>query len=413
MNKRKLIASIIFLLLFLLIYIYKNQFHFELYQDELHYYPTAIQFSKEPLPSIHLLETFNELNTPLPFIIGGWVLNIFGESIVYLRLLNFFLSFVIISLFIWLSPASSPRFWLCLLGLAIFPNYYLCSVHYYTDIISLLAVLLGVIGYLYKAHVLSCLAFIAAIASRQYMLAFPAAIILHEVYRMFQASNYNLGITLKSALQTPSLYLYALACLSLLPWILLWGGPAPAAEMLRQDYDKAVVYNGGFLLYASAVLAVYYILLETVFTNSWSYYITYPRRHPLLFGSFVVVVLVLAIFFPAKQTYNSYFTWPYLGYFDNLLTLIGIKGLPKQLLFASLMLVTLMRFITPAMSLSGWIVLINLILLGKAQLSWDKYSLPTIMVLWFLTLFDEFWSLHHERPQEQVPLASESRIKTL
>lgn len=392
MNPKKLIASGLALLLFIGIYQYKNHFDFALYQDEIHYYATAIEFSKQPLPSLHLLKTFHELNTPLPFIVGGWVIHIFGENVAYLRLLNFLLSFFIVLLFIWLSPDDSRRFWLCLGGLLIFPNYYLCSVHFYTDVIPLLTVLLGMIMYFRKWYWLAGLFFVAAIASRQYMLAFPAAIILYETYHRYRKSG-ELKDTFLGAMGNPTLYPFALACLSLLPWMLLWGGPAPAEEMSRQYYDSAVIYNGGFVLYASAALAFYYILLETIFTNSWHYYVTYPTRHPQFFIGFTLLVLLLVFFFPAQQTQNKYFDWPFLGYFDRLLEVIGISGIFKQLIFGSLMLVSLMRFVTPAMSLSGFLVIINLLLLGKAQLSWDKYLMPTIVVLWFLTMFDAHWDL--------------------
>ncbi|MPR34286.1 hypothetical protein [Salmonirosea aquatica] len=397
---RKLIATAGAVFIFALVYIYKNQFHFEIYQDEIHYYATALRFSEQPIPSVELLKTFNELNTPLPFILGGWVVNLLGDDIRYLRLLNFLLSFIIILLFIWSSPNHSRRFWLCLFGLLVFPNYYLCSVHYYTDIIPMLAVLLGVIMYLKKQHWVACLYFIAAICSRQYALAFPAAIFLYECYLVYNQAENSKSAILK-ALGHATLYPYALACLSLLPWMLLWGGAAPAEEMRRQQYNTAVLYNGGFVLYASAILAFYYLLLETAFTRSWNYYTDYPRRYPKLFIGLVLLVLMLVFFFPARQTHNSYFDWPYLGYFDRLLEIMGITGIFKQLVFGSLMLATLMRFLSPAMSLTGFVVVVNLLLLGKAQLSWDKYIMPTIMVLWFLALFDQYWSLGTYRLHDQ------------
>jgi hypothetical protein len=52
-----------------------------------------------------------------------------------------------------------------------------------------------------------------------------------------------------------------------------------------------------------------------------------------------------------------------------------------------------MRFFSPHLNFSSFVVLFNLLLLGKAQLSWDKYSLPMIMVLWYLAMFDDQWAL--------------------
>jgi hypothetical protein len=55
-------------------------------------------------------------------------------------------------LFVWYSPDRTKRFWLCLGGLLIFPNYYLISIYYYTDIFAMVFTLGGVIAYLRKWH---------------------------------------------------------------------------------------------------------------------------------------------------------------------------------------------------------------------------------------------------------------------
>jgi hypothetical protein len=144
-------------------------------------------------------------------------------------------------------------------------------------------------------------------------------------------------------------------------------------------------------MYASAVVAVYYIIPETLVTRRISHFLEYPRKYPLMFAGFLLVIAAIIAFFPAKQAYNPYFTWPYLGYVDELLMKIGISGLLKQLVFGALMLVTLVRFVSPRFTLATWVFLLNILLLGKAQLSWDKYSLPMIMVLWFLAMYDEHW----------------------
>lgn len=118
-------------------------------------------------------------------------------------------------------------------------------------------------------------------------------------------------------------------------------------------------------------------------------------------------VALLVVFFPARQAYNPYFTWPFLGYFDQLLMTIGITGIIKQVVFGLLMMVTLIRFITPPFSLATWMVIVNTLLLGKAQLSWDKYSLPLIMCLWFLAMFDQQWKFSDT--QKELELARNTK----
>jgi hypothetical protein len=406
MPNRKLYTSFIVFIAFVAIFVYKQNFTDELYQDEFHYLPTAAFFSKEPIPSLNLLKSYNELNTPLPFILGGWVVNSFGENIQYLRLLTFVVSFSLLMVFIWFSPNNSPRFFLCLGGLVAFPNYYLCSVYYYTDIYAMFSVLCGTVAYLKKKHAVAALFFIIAVSCRQYMLAFPAAILAFEL--LHPLKNRRVAYFLKNLLSDKTWIFYAVALLSIIPWLLLWNGPAPASVMAEQYYDsdKLINYNFGYVIYSASCLAAYYVIPEVLFTRKYNYFIHYPRLYPWSFLSFLLIIATLITLFPAKQAYNPYFTWPYLGYLDQLLMTVGITGIMKQICFGLLMLITLMRFISPHFNLASCFVITNLLLLGKAQLSWDKYSLPMIMALWFLAMFDSQWSLSSNKTGD-LPLTPE------
>lgn len=395
MFSRKLYTSLFLFVVYVIVFFLKENFTVELYQDEFHYLPAAVFFSHEPIPSIDLLKSYNELNTPIPFILGGWVVNIFGENIQYLRLLTFGVSFILIMLFVWNSPDRSKRFWLCLIGLMAFPNYYLCSVYYYTDIFAWVFLLGGIIAYIKRIHWAGLLLFVGAISCRQYMLAFPAAIVGYELVGILKNSSGIKDFVSKLFSDKTWIY-YTVAFLSIIPWFLLWNGPAPAAVMAEQHYDsdKLVQYNFGYVMYASVCLAVYYVIPEVLITRKLAYFIEYPRKYPRLFVVLLLLIATLIIFFPAKQAHNPYFTWPYLGYVDQLFMTLHITGLVKQICFGLLMLITLMRFISPQFNLGSWMFVLNTLLLGKAQLSWDKYSLPVIMALWFLAMFDQYWSLN-------------------
>ena len=402
MHLKKLYTSLFLIFVFVIIFFAKKNFSGELYQDEYHYLPTAIFFSHEPIPSLDLLKSYDELNTPLPFIFGGWVVNFFGPDIANLRLLTFCTSFLLLMIFVWFSPDRSKRFFLCLGGLLLFPNYYLCSVFYYTDIYALIFVLAGIVAYIKRIHWLSAIFFIAAINCRQYMLAFPAAVVAFELLEMLKKSV-NVKHFLAKVFSDLTWLYYVVAILSLAPWILLWNGPAPAKTMAYQHYDshQLISYNFGFVMYSSVCLAVYYVIPEIIITRKIRYFWDYLRNNPVLFITLLAIVILLVVFFPAKQAHNPYFTWPYLGYIDQLFTIIGITGFVKQMCFGILMLITLMRFISPVFNLASFIVVINIVLLGKAQLSWDKYSLPTIMALWFLTMFNNQWSLYYYQDQNK------------
>ena len=387
------ISLITISIIYTLIYFYKNHLVFSLYGDEIHFWPTVLLFKNEPIPSVHLMNNYPEVIAPLPFIIAGWVINLFGPSIQYLRIFNFSLSFSILVLFLKMSPNPS-RFWLATLGLFFFPYYYFCSTLFYTDILALTFILLGWVTYLKRAHWASCLFFIAAISSRQYAVIFPIIILCYEVSpTLFDFISWRASVLwVKSR---PYLFYYVVASMTLVGWMLFWKGLGPAPEVARQKYNNTVhqfTYTPGFVLYASACVGLYYVLPEMLLTRKLQFYALESKQRPWLI-SWVVLIGILIVFFPAKQMYDGYFVVPNLGFFDRHLELIGITGLIKQLIFGSLMLIMILRFSSPKSGLAGWVVLLNVMLMGKAHIGWDKYLLPTIVTLWLLTLFDGHWSL--------------------
>lgn len=373
-------------------FVFKDKLNVSLYQDEFHFFETTKAFSSYIIPPVSYLEHYPELNTPLPFIIGGWWINLWGDTIQNLRILTFLLSFTIIAFFIWQSPKDSNKLWVCVLGLWLFPNYYLCTVYYYTDMFAILFLLGGMVSYLQERHFLSGFLMILSICSRQYMIAFPVAILANEIVRIFITNGYSLKNTFIESVSRKYLFIYILAFLSIVPWVLLWGGFAPADEMRRQHYDSTLTYKGGFVLYSSAVVAFYFVIPEILLMRKINILVHFVRSNRVVSALCLLVVGLLVCFMPAVQTYNPYFTWRFLGYLDMGLVKIGVSEVVKQIVFGLLMFLALIRFLSGGLNLSTWVFIINGILLGKAQLSWDKYSLPTVVTLWFLVLVEEKYS---------------------
>ncbi|MDI9874311.1 hypothetical protein [Flectobacillus rivi] len=380
---------VFFIFIYLIMFVFKDKLNVTLYQDEFHFFETTQKFSNYIIPPISYLEHYPELNTPLPFMIGGWWINLWGDTIQNLRILTFLLSFAIIALFIWESPKESNKLWVCVLGLWLFPNYYLCTVYYYTDMFAILFLLGGIISYLQGRHFLSGFLMVLAICCRQYMIAFPIAILANEVVGIFLSQRYSLKKSLKELLSKKYLMVYILAFLSIIPWVILWGGFAPADEMKRQHYDSTLTYKGGFVLYSSAVVAFYFVIPEILLMRKINVLSHFVRSNRVVSVLCLLVVGFLVCFTPAVQTYNPYFTWKFLGYLDMGLVKIGVPEFIKQIIFGLLMFLALIRFLSGGLNISTWVFIINGILLGKAQLSWDKYSLPTVVILWFLVLVEE------------------------
>ncbi|AQG78114.1 hypothetical protein [Spirosoma montaniterrae] len=392
MRPYRSIAAVVLLAVYVVVFFLRDKLAYAIAGDEVHFWPTVLMFAKEPIPSVHLLNNYPEVIAPLPFMMGGWLVNLFGESIQPLRVLNFLLSFGLLMVFLTLS--SGPRrFWIAALGLIAFPYYYFCSTIYYTDMIALTFILLGWVGYLKGVHWAACLAFVAAICSRQYAIVFPATIIAYELAPAVMRWPVQIASTWRQVLAKPYLLYYVLAGVTLLAWVLFWGGLGPAPEVARQKYNDTVhefMYKPGFVLYASACLGVYYVLPEMILARTNTLLALRPVR-PLWLAAGVGLVAVLVIFFPAIQMNDGFFVVPVMGMLDQVLIFFGIVGTVKQIVLGGLMLLTWLRFASPASGLAGWVVLLNLILMGKAHIAWDKYLLPTIGTLWLLTLWDKHW----------------------
>lgn len=101
----------------------------------------------------------------------------FGGGIFVGRLVNFVVSFGVVSLMLFEGRQRPRQADLALVGLVLFPYFLGLSVQLYTDIIATFAELCGVLLSVRGKHAGAALAFVTAIASRQYTVAFPIAIV--------------------------------------------------------------------------------------------------------------------------------------------------------------------------------------------------------------------------------------------
>jgi hypothetical protein len=206
----------------------------------------------------------------------------------------------------------------------VFPNYYRTSVFYYTDIFALLLVLIGLVFYLKSAHIWVAPFFKAAISFRQYMLAFPAAIIIDDLIHSLKRAN-SIGGFYETILSNKIWIFYSIIVPSIIPWIILWKGFAPQALTIIQHYagNQSASCNPGFVLH------------------------------------------VIVYLYPAQQAYNEYFTSPFLSYLDQIFCYGAYKSPSKQMRFGILMLITHMRSISPKIKLAGWFSILNTPFLGN------------------------------------------------
>lgn len=340
--------------------------------DEAGYWETSLIFSKSLLPSISDLRNYNELNTPLPFIVFGILEHLSGEGIFLGRLLNLILSLVIVFFIGYPSSNKHEQKLLCLVGLFICPYFLFYSGRLYTDLIACFLVLMGVIGYFRDRHFWSSIAFILAIASRQYMLAFPLAIFSYEftlaVNSIIRGDNIRV-------LEQRRWVFPLIAVLSMLGWVYLFQGLAPEAAFEVQNTPAVqettwAVTPGGAINFLAFV--GFYIVIPEFILFSFSSKLKALQQQRVKIAWIAALLLLYILIFP-----------PLL---DSLGTVIKIANfLPSYYLklawFYCLSLIACIRFARP--KLISLFVLFNTLIMVKAY-PWDKYILPLVIVFWYV-----------------------------
>ena len=339
--------------------------------DESHYWKTTLVFSERLLPSIDELRNYQELSTPLPFIVFGMLQHLFDGGIFLGRLLNLILSCVIVFTIGYPSRNKHKQSILCVIGLFLCPYYLFYSGLLYTDILACFWVLIGVMCYVRDRHCLSCIAFILAIASRQYMLAFPSAIAFYEFYLTATLFIRQRKISLVKQWR----WLAPLvACLSIFGWIYLFQGLAPEAAIEvspTPEVQKTLwaVTPGGAINFL-AFVGLYLVIPEFILFQTWAKHELKEQRAKIIFIA-VGLLVCFSIFPPLLQGH---------GVVANIVDLLP-HDIFKLAFFYCLSLLACVRFFQP--KLISFMVLFNSLIMIKAY-PWDKYVLPLAVVFWYL-----------------------------
>lgn len=339
--------------------------------DEAAFWQSSLTFSDSLLPSLSDLREYYSLNTPLPFMAFGLLEYLFGQGMAAGRLLNLILSLGIVATIGWPGKDRGGRALLCLLGLFLCPYFLFLSGRLYTEMIACTWVLLGFVAYVRDRPWVSCLAFVLAIASRQYMLAFPAAIATYEF--LATANQYRLGQPV-SLSQHQRWLAPAIASLSFLGWVALFGGLAPADAIAAKSPDvqksTLALTPGGainFLAFVGAYIVIPEFLLFRPVAPLQALRHNWQRWLLIAAGLFVVCL----VFPPLDTPYGN------MGKVADLLPFYGLV----MAMYYGLALLACLRFAKP--DLLFWIVAFNALIMMKA-IPWDRYVLPLAVAFWYL-----------------------------
>ncbi len=350
--------------------------------DEEHFWETSLTFSDKLFPSLADISDYEELNTPLPFVTFGLLEHLFGQGIRAGRLLNFLLSLGIAFLIGWPTKEKGGRAILCLIGLFLCPYYLILSGRLYTEMIACFWVLMGMVGYVHNRHWLSCIAFVLAISTRQYMLAFPLAIAAYEF--MGSVAHRRQAESIDWKAQGRWIAPLVAAC-SILVWFYLFGGLAPkSALVVRADLVPSVQRTlwgmaPGSMIHLLSYVGLYIVIPEFLLFNpintiknigiKW-------RQHKVKVGLIALGLLVFIVIFPPQEIATGYVAEQ-------------INKLPYTVIrlgaYYFLSLLTCIRF--SRFSLTAVLVFFNALIMVKAH-PWDRYALPMVVVFWYLKSLD-------------------------
>ena len=350
---------------------------FEIVRDEVHFWPTSLRFAAEPVPSVGLLRGYGELNTPLPFVLFGWLEAATGGGVAAGRWLNFAVLYGTLCLFVLSARGPTGRVLLAVAGAASFPYLPGVGVHLYTDMIAVGAALAGLVATRRGRWWLASIAFVVAVSSRQYMIAVPAAIGLWRLVEMLREEGMNPAAMKKASLD-PMLLSCAAGAAALGGWIVFFGGFGPPGEVARQGIQTAGVMaiiprNG---LYFLAVIGAYFVPLEWLLLSR-DHSFRVDRGVLLLAG----VLLLLLVLFPPIR--NEQYGIETMGFLDKgLRRVLGDHDVMRVVVLGVLALAAVLRF--RVWSLSSALVLVHVVMLMKAHIAWDKYALACLLCLWYL-----------------------------
>ena len=349
--------------------LYLDLLRFPVRADELHFWPTTLALFERGFPSLEQLRNYNELSTPLPFLIFGSLEAAFHGGIVVGRWINLAVSLALLALIVAAGRFSLPAL-LCAAGLIAFPYFLPVSTHLYTDIIATALAVAGVALHGSGRYGWSALAFVLAIASRQLAVAFPLALVAHEALRQWRAGVFRFDWAWAAPL---------FAALTFGGWVLFFGGLAPATALAQQSLDMGRWYPN-HALYFLTTIGLYFVVVEAVLFRS----LDGLRKRAWASVVLALVVAVAFLAFPPLANVNT--ITDTMGYLDRVTRLV-LGDTARMMLYALFAALACLRF--RPFSLGGLVLYANAGLMLKAHVAWDKYALPVLAVLWLLRAAQE------------------------
>ncbi|NNE73674.1 MAG: hypothetical protein HKN26_08435 [Acidimicrobiales bacterium] len=254
-------------------------------------------------------------------------------------------------------------------GLLVMPHFLRSATVAYTDLVAILFVVLGLLAHDKGRHWPAAIWFILAIASRQYSVAFPVALVLWELWRPEPGVRFRqnpMGFVRRFALP------YGVAAATLLGWFAVFGGLVSEAAQTKIGHVPEVQQSLFALdpqagLFFLSAMGLFFVLPEIVISPATS---LVSRRWRTRHTVAVAGVIVTSALFPFDAASSMW------GFNELSLTTTAASAV-----FLALAILGAARF--TERSLSAIIVWTHAVMLMKS-FPWSKYALPVVVALWLL-----------------------------
>lgn len=219
------------------------------YHDECHFAETVESFGKDM--SLATIRGYNEMSTPLPFILYALWGRIFGFALPVLRLFSLLVAALTYALYYRLLTAvfgSRSITFLSAVFLTLNPYMVGLSIFVYTDMLTLLFIILSCIAVMRTRPVLLGVSLAGALLCRQYTVFMVAALFVYYGLLLFRKGDRS---------QVGMMLACGCSLIPLCALVLLWQGLSPDNQVRTVYLDRGLYYHPRHLTLYVSMFCVY------------------------------------------------------------------------------------------------------------------------------------------------------------
>ncbi len=373
-KKSAFILFIIILLFETAVAIIGNIHTREPWGDELHFYNTILLFGNGI--TLDLITHYNEMSTPVPFIMYAWVGKLFGFELFKLRLFSILLAIITYLIFhriLFEKLTNKKLAFYGTLFLVIHPYMVGLSIFVFTDMPAIMFLLIAYYTFEKDKFYLSAVSITLAILCRQYMLFFLPVMF---IYILIQNKKNPLIRIITNSILPAIPYLLL---------VLLWGGTSPDNEFRKLHLSENFSFHvDNFFLYISLLsiylLPFYFFMIKKFYSNKKIlgisfglslFYFLFPIQ-PSIYSQDIGVYTV-GLFHKALKLFIFSDT-----IIQGIFYISVLLGLPVLLTFIKETFESYRKKEINQISFLNLTIILFFLVMPFSYLGWEKYFMPIL-----------------------------------